>query len=88
MSLFLTQGGNHPSHSKLGDLARLERPLLTEHPEPDYDELLMRIWRTYILVEELGEEPQTPRREVALRALDEAQGGTFLPLRDHLAYRN
>jgi hypothetical protein len=62
--------------------------LVIENPELDYDELLMRIWRTYILVEELGEEPRTSRREVALRALDEAQGSAFLPLRDHLVSRN
>lgn len=45
-----------------------------------YDDLLMRIWRTYILIEELNDDAQTPNRELALRALSEAQGGAFLAL--------
>ena len=52
-----------------------------------YDDALVRIWRTYILIEELNDAPQTPQRQQALRALSEAQGGAFLPLREHAPLR-
>lgn len=47
-----------------------------------YDELLARIMRTYMLIEELGREPHTPNHEVAIRALREAQAGVFLDLEE------
>jgi hypothetical protein len=52
-----------------------------------YDDALVRIWRTYLLIEELNDGPQTPDREQALRALFGAHGGAFLPLRDHAPSR-
>jgi hypothetical protein len=47
-----------------------------------YDELLARILRTYMLIEELSREPHTPSREMAIRALREAQAGVFLDLEE------
>jgi hypothetical protein len=65
-----------------------ESPAEMTQPKSDwYDDALTRIWRTYLLIEELDEGGPTPKRELALRALSEAQGGVFLPLRDHAAPR-
>lgn len=53
-----------------------------EHLSPDWhDDLLLRIWRTYLLLEELESGPQTAEREAEIRAVHDTQASAFLAFR-------
>jgi hypothetical protein len=53
-------------------------------PELDYDDLLLRIWRSYLLLEPLAEEPHTPSHDMAVRELSEDEDDDFLPLLEYV----
>jgi hypothetical protein len=51
-----------------------------QHQFDWYDDAQARLWRTYFLIDELTSVPQTAKRETALRAVFDAETGSFLPI--------